>query len=66
MNWQLWVVIGVLTAAFLVYLLTRMRHAQHVFDDITRIDRPPAPADELATRRAGRLQPEPGRRRKHG
>ncbi|WP_405062300.1 hypothetical protein OG474_11840 [Kribbella sp. NBC_01505] len=68
MNWQLWVAIGIVAAALLVFAAARMRHAQHVFDDITHVDRP-APAmqaDELAHRRSHRMSHEPGRHRRHG
>ena len=69
MSWQLWVAVGVVAAALLVFVTLRMRHAQHVFHDITRIE-PPARADELAHRRAGQTSPEqqqqPGRHRRHG
>ncbi|GAB3945445.1 hypothetical protein GCM10029976_071210 [Kribbella albertanoniae] len=65
MIWQLWVAIGLVAAAVLLFAATRMRHAQHVFDDITQVERP-AHADELAHRRTGRVTPETGRHRKHG
>ncbi|TDD44760.1 hypothetical protein E1263_40025 [Kribbella antibiotica] len=67
MYWQLWVAIGIVAAAMLLLLATRLRHAQHVFDDITHVDRPAVvPADELAHRRSHRVAPEHGRHRKHG
>ena len=67
MDWQLWVAIGLVAAALSTFVTVRMRHAQHVFDDITHVDRPAVvPADELAHRRAHRAEPEAGRHRKHG
>lgn len=68
MNWQLWVAIGIVAAVVLLLAATRMRHAQHVFHDITQVERPvsEARADELAPRRSGRVSPEQGRHRRHG
>jgi hypothetical protein len=78
MSWQLWVVIALVAAGVVILTVTRMRHAQHVFADITRLDRPTESSrpdrsgDELARARAramaqaGRAEPEPGRRRGHG
>ena len=65
MSWQLWVAIGLVAAALIVVLAARMRHAQHVFDDLTQVDRP-TPTDELAHRRSHRVAHEPGRHRRHG
>ncbi|GAA1664547.1 hypothetical protein GCM10009745_02920 [Kribbella yunnanensis] len=68
MSWQLWVAIGIVAAVLLLLAATRMRHAQHVFDDITQVERPvpPATADELADHRSRRVAHESGRHRKHG
>jgi hypothetical protein len=68
MIWQLWVAIGVVAAALLLFAVSRMRHAQHVFDDITHVERPAAAAhvDELAHRRSHRSAPDSARHRKHG
>jgi len=68
MGWQLWVLIGLVAATLIVFLASRMRHAQHVFDDITQVERPAAaaPTDELAHRRSHRVAHEPGRHRRHG
>ncbi|MFK4082506.1 hypothetical protein ACI2LF_00240 [Kribbella sp. NPDC020789] len=65
MQWQLWVLIGIVAAILLLLVVTRMRHAQHVFDDLTDLDRPATmlPPDELAHRRVSH---EYGRHRKHG
>ncbi|WP_460660546.1 hypothetical protein [Kribbella swartbergensis] len=78
MSWQLWVVIALLASGVVILAVTRMRHAQHVFSDITRLDRPGKSdhpgltGDELARARARAMarargaEPERGRRRGHG
>ncbi len=68
MSWQLWVAIGLVAAALIVFVAARMRHAQHVFDDITQVERTADQihADELAHRRSHRVAHEPGRHRRHG
>ncbi len=75
MTWQLWVVIALVAVGVVILAVTRMRHAQHVFDDITTLDRPAEsdlaaesdiPGDELGRARARRAEPEPTRRRSHG
>ncbi|MFF1816033.1 hypothetical protein ACFVWG_01965 [Kribbella sp. NPDC058245] len=68
MIWQLWVAIGIVAAALLLFAVTRMRHAQHVFDDITQVERPAAAVhvDELEHRRSHRSAHESARHRKHG
>ncbi|MET7277787.1 hypothetical protein ABZS29_06105 [Kribbella sp. NPDC005582] len=68
MSWQLWVLISVVAVALIVFLASRMRRAQHVFDDITQVERPApaAPTDELARRRSHRVAHDPGRHRRHG
>jgi hypothetical protein len=73
MTWQLWVLITLVATGVVILAVIRMRHAQHVFDDITTLDRPaesdiPAdlPGDELSRARARRSEPEPSRRRSHG
>jgi hypothetical protein len=74
MSWQLWVVIAVVTTGVAILAVTRMRHAQHVFTDITRLDRPPESnqpdlsGDELARARARarQIEAEVSQRRGHG
>jgi hypothetical protein len=81
MSWQLWVVIALVAAGVVILAVTRMRHAQHVFTDITRMDRPTERSrpdlsgdelalsgDELARARARARQAEAevGPRRGHG
>ncbi|MGW1344294.1 hypothetical protein ACWCOV_24870 [Kribbella sp. NPDC002412] len=78
MSWQLWVVIALIAAGVVILAVTRMRHAQHVFDDITRPDSPTESSrsgvsgDEIArararaTSRAHRTEPEASPRRGHG
>jgi hypothetical protein len=39
MSWQVWVVIAVAATGLVLLVVARMRHAHHVFDDITRLDR---------------------------
>jgi uncharacterized protein YbjT (DUF2867 family) len=67
MTWQLWVVLALVAIVLVALAVWRMRHAQHVFDDITQLDRPIAEVteDDLARARARRLEPEEPRRR-HG
>jgi len=77
MSWQLWVLIA-LAIGLAVLVVVRLRHAQRVFDDITRPDRTAQSgqgdrsgdevvADEIAQARARRiLSPPPTPRRKHG
>ena len=38
MSWQLWVVITLVATGVVILAVTRMRHAQQVFTDITRLD----------------------------
>lgn len=74
MSWQLWVVITLVATGVVILAVTRMRHAQHVFTDITRVDRPTESSrpglsgDELARARARARQTEAevGPRRGHG
>ncbi|HET6743166.1 MAG TPA: hypothetical protein VFH76_29705 [Kribbella sp.] len=73
MTWQLWVAIALAATGLVILVVWRMRHAQHVFDDITRIDRSAESSqsdrssDELAQARARRIPPPPSPpRRKHG
>jgi hypothetical protein len=74
MSWQLWLLIGLIAAGVVIQAVTRMRHAQHVFADITRTEssRPDPSGDELSIARAQamanarRTEPETGRRRAHG
>ncbi|WP_433162669.1 hypothetical protein [Kribbella sp. CA-247076] len=78
MSWQLWVVIALVAAGVVVLAVTRMRHAQHVFDDITQLDgptessRPGLSDDEIArardraAARARQAEEDTGRRRGHG
>ena len=74
MTWQLWVVITLVAAGVVILAVTRMRHAQHVFSDITRLDRPTESSrdglsgDELAEARARarHAAAEAGPRRSHG
>ena len=40
MSWQLWVLIALAATGLVLLAVARMRHARHVFDDITRLDRP--------------------------
>ncbi|MFG1621234.1 hypothetical protein [Kribbella sp. NPDC049227] len=72
MAWQLWVPIALAATGLVILVVWRMRHAQHVFDDITRIDRSAGSSqsdpsgDELAQARARRIPPPSPPRRKHG
>ena len=69
MSWQLWVLIALAATGLVLLAAVRLRHARHVFDDITRLDRPTRselPSDELARARTRRIPPEPDRHRKHG
>ncbi|MEV0286595.1 MULTISPECIES: hypothetical protein [unclassified Kribbella] len=78
MSWQLWVVTALIAAGVVILAVTRMRHAQHVFDDITRLDSPTESSrsglsgDEIARARAramartGWSEPEASPRRGHG
>ena len=74
MSWQLWVVITLVAAGVVILAVIRMRHAQHVFRDITRLDRPTESSraglsgDELARARARARDTaaEAGPRRSHG
>jgi hypothetical protein len=74
MSWQLWVVITLVATGVVILAVTRMRHAQHVFTDITRRDqptessRPGLSGDELARARARARQAEAdvSPRRGHG
>ena len=72
MSWQLWVVITLIAAAVVILAVIRMRHAQHVFTDITRLDRSTESSltglsgDELAQARARHTEPEVSPRRGHG
>jgi hypothetical protein len=58
MSWQVWVVLAVVATGVVILAVIRMRHAQHVFADITRPDRPTKrdrpdlSGDELARARA--------------
>ena len=38
MSWQLWVLIALAATGLVLLAVARMRHARHVFDDITRLD----------------------------
>ncbi|MFG1815837.1 hypothetical protein ACGFIF_18895 [Kribbella sp. NPDC049174] len=74
MTWQLWVVITLVAAGIVILAVTRMRHAQDVFSDITRLDRPTESSraglsgDELAEARARarHAAAEAAPRRSHG
>ncbi|MFI7061867.1 hypothetical protein ACIBL3_12845 [Kribbella sp. NPDC050124] len=76
MSWQLWVVIALIAAGVVILAVTRMRHAQHVFDDITRPDSPTERSrsgpsgDEIARARIRsmdrRTEPEASPSRGHG
>ena len=78
MSWQLWVVIALVATGVVVLAVTRMRHAQHVFDDIVQPDRPMdgsrpghtgdeiARARARAQDRARRNETESSPRRGHG
>jgi hypothetical protein len=74
MSWQLWVVITLVATGVVILAVTRMRHAQHVFTDITRLDqptessRPGLSGDELARARARaqQIEAEVSQRRGHG
>ena len=75
MSWQLWVVITLVATGIVILAVTRMRHAQHVFTDITRLDgsaeskRPRLSGDELARARAARsrgTESDASPRRGHG
>ena len=70
MSWQLWVLIALAATGLGLLAAARMRHARHVFDDITHLDRRPqiqaVVSDEIARARARRVRPEPDRHRKHG
>ncbi|MFI6828818.1 hypothetical protein ACIBG5_17065 [Kribbella sp. NPDC050241] len=72
MAWQLWVAIALAATGVVILVAWRMRHAQHVFDDIIRIDRSAESSqsdpsgDELAQARARRIPPQSPPRRKHG
>ncbi|TCO30123.1 hypothetical protein EV652_105117 [Kribbella steppae] len=55
MAWQLWVVIALIATGVVILAVTRMRHAQHVFTDITRLDDPTESglsSDDIARARA--------------
>jgi hypothetical protein len=68
MTWQLWILITLAATGIVILAVTRMRHAQHVFEDITTLDRPSesdVAGDELGRARARRTEPEPSRRRSH-
>ncbi|MGY4766999.1 hypothetical protein ACXC9Q_08785 [Kribbella sp. CWNU-51] len=40
MSWQLWVLIALAATGLVLLAVARMRHARHVFDDITRLGGP--------------------------
>ena len=65
MTWQLWVVLALVAVVLTALAVWRMRHAQHVFDDITHPDRA-AEADDLAQARSRRMEAEEQPRRQHG
>jgi len=76
MAWQLWVVIALIATGVVILAVTRMRHAQHVFTDITRLDSPMESgrtglsSDDIARARARatarQADAEALRRRGHG
>jgi hypothetical protein len=74
MSWQLWVAIALIAAVVVILAVIRMRHAQHVFSDITQLERPAESSrsglsgDDLARARARARQTaaEAGQRRSHG
>jgi hypothetical protein len=69
MTLQLWVTIALAATGIVILAAARMRHAQHVFEDITTLDRraeSDLPRDELGRARARRGEPEPSRRGSHG
>jgi uncharacterized membrane protein len=67
MTWQLWVVLALVAVVLTALAVWRMRHAQHVFDDITHLDRANELAsDDLAQARARREEEPEQPRRSHG
>ncbi|WP_132147159.1 hypothetical protein [Kribbella antiqua] len=67
MAWQLWVVLALIAVVLTAFAVWRMRHAQHVFDDIAHLDRAPEPSsDDLARARARREEEPEQPRRSHG
>jgi len=53
MSWQLWVVIALAASGPVLLAVIRLRHARHVFDDITRLDRPSQRSRSTAGRPPG-------------
>ena len=53
MSWQLWVLIALSATGLGLLAVARMRHARHVFDDITSLDRPSQSSQPAAGRPPG-------------
>jgi hypothetical protein len=53
MSWQLWVLIALSATGLGLLAVARMRHARHVFDDITSLDRPSQGSQPAAGRPPG-------------